>query len=108
MSRTALTLLAMIAVPVGIRAADPVAPNKQYLEFVRKQAAELRAKDKAPASLEEWNTQEKELRKQLLTAWGGCPEKPCALDPQMRGEPLKRAGYTVEKITFQTRPGVRM
>ena len=105
---TPLTLLAIVVVPLAIRGADPVAPNKQYLEFIRKQAAELRAKDKAPASLEQWNTQEKELRKQLLSAWGGFPEKPCHLDPQMHGEPLKRQGYTVEKITFQTRPGVRM
>ena len=27
---------------------------------------------------------------------------------KQHGEPLKRDGYTVEKITFQTRPGVRM
>ena len=28
--------------------------------------------------------------------------------PQQHGEVLKRDGYTVEKIAFQTRPGVRM
>ena len=51
------------------------------------------------------------MRKNLFAAWGGTacfPEKPCDLDPQQHGEPLKRDGYTVEKITFQTRPGVRM
>ncbi|HEV3386712.1 MAG TPA: SMP-30/gluconolactonase/LRE family protein, partial [Gemmata sp.] len=42
------------------------------------------------------------------SVWGGFPDKPCPLDPQMQGEPLKRDGYTVEKLTFQTRPGVRM
>ena len=58
-----------------------------------------------------WTKQEAELRKNLFAAWGGeaCfPVKPCALDPQQHGEPLKRDGYTVEKITIQTRPGVRM
>ena len=52
-----------------------------------------------------------ELRKKLFAAWGGeaCfPKTPCDLDPQQHGEPLKRDGYTVEKITIQTRPGVRM
>ena len=86
-------------------------PNKQYLEFIRKQAAELRKNDRPPATKEEWAKQEAELRKNLFAAWGGTacfPEKPCDLDPQQHGEPLKRDGYRVEKIIFQTRPGVRM
>jgi sugar lactone lactonase YvrE/cephalosporin-C deacetylase-like acetyl esterase len=107
MSRFALlTVPLLVAVPV--HAADDVPPNKQYQAFVIKQAAELRKNDKAPESLDAWKTQAAELRKNLLAAWGGFPEKPCDLDPQQHGEPLKREGYTVEKLTFQTRPGVRM
>jgi sugar lactone lactonase YvrE/cephalosporin-C deacetylase-like acetyl esterase len=90
------------------QSADPVASSKQYLEFVRTQAAELRAKDKPPATLEEWKSQEAVLRKQLLAAWGGFPETPCDLAPQTHGSPLIRDGYRIEKVTFQTRPGVRM
>ena len=86
-------------------------PAKQYQAFVLKQAAELRKADKAPATVAEWEKQEAELRKQLLAAWGGeacfLPQA-CDLDPKQHGDPLKRDGYTVEKITFQTRPGVRM
>jgi len=109
MSRFAYpTLLALFVLSLSIQAADPAPANKQYLEFIRKHAAELRAKDKPPATVEEWNTQETKLREQLLAAWGGFPEKPCPLDPQIHGEPLNRDGYTVEKLTFQTRPGVRM
>ncbi len=109
MSRIALlTLAAMIAAPIATRAADPVPPNKQFLEFIRNQAAELRAKDKTPATIDEWKIQEAKLRRHLIFAWGGFPETSCDLDPQTHGEPLKRDGYTVEKITFQTRPGVRM
>jgi|SRR5579883_684659 len=112
MSRLALfALIALVAAVPAIPAADEVPPEKQYQTFIRKQAAELRKNDKAPTTAEEWTKQEEELRKNLFAAWGGEAcflPKPCDLDPQQHGEPLKRDGYTVEKITFQTRPGVRM
>ena len=76
-------------------------------DFVKKQAATMRANDKPPATLEEWTLRNAELRKNLLAAWGGFPSEACPLDPQNHGE-LKRDGYRVEKITFQTRPGIRM
>src|SRR5579872_6595221 len=108
MSRLSLcAFILLLPVSLAIRAADPIPANKQYLDFIRKQAAELRKNDKSPATIVEWNAQETALREKLLQAWGGFP-LPCPLDPQMHGEPLKREGYTVEKITFQTRPGVRM
>jgi sugar lactone lactonase YvrE/dienelactone hydrolase/pimeloyl-ACP methyl ester carboxylesterase len=109
MSRIMLfTLAALFATALAAPAADPLPPGKQYQAFIRAQAAELRKNDKAPETVEAWKKQAAELRKNLLAAWGGFPEKPCDLDPQQHGEPLKRDGYTVEKITFQTRPGVRM
>lgn len=115
MSRiAALSLVAWLGgltPPARLMAADEVPPNKQYQAFVRKQAAELRKNDKAPAAADEWAKQEKALRKNLFAAWGGEAcflPKPCDLDPKQHGEPLKRDGYTVEKLTFQTRPGVRM
>jgi sugar lactone lactonase YvrE/dienelactone hydrolase len=112
MSRIALVSLVALFVAVPfVLAADEVPANKQYQAFILKQAAELRKNDKAPETLAAWKTQNAELRKNLLAAWGGTacfPEKPCDLDPQQHGEPLKRDGYTVEKITIQTRPGVRM
>ena len=111
MSRCILTAFLLLVLLSPLPAADEVPPNQQYLEFIRKQAAELRKNDKPPATKEEWEKQEAELRKNLFAAWGGTacfPEKPCDLDPQLHGEPLKRDGYVVEKITFQTRSGVRM
>jgi sugar lactone lactonase YvrE/cephalosporin-C deacetylase-like acetyl esterase len=109
MSRLAPLAALLLAAPAP--AADEVPPNKQYLEFVRKQAAELRKSDKPPATADEWAKQAEALRANLLRAWGGEAcflPKPCPLDPQQHGDPLKRDGYTVEKVTFQTRPGVRM
>jgi sugar lactone lactonase YvrE/dienelactone hydrolase len=111
MSRLIFPALLTILLVAPLPAADDVPPNRQYLEFIRKQAAELRKNDRPPATREEWAKQEAELRKNLFAAWGGTacfPETPCDLDPQQHGEPLKRDGYTVEKITIQTRPGVRM
>ena len=104
--------LVFLAVGVGftpkspLLAADPL-PGREYLEFIKKAAAELRAKDAPPATREEWATRRAELRKNLLAAWGGFPETPCPLDPKNHGE-LKRDGYRVEKVSFQTRPGVWM
>ncbi|WP_439630283.1 SMP-30/gluconolactonase/LRE family protein [Gemmata sp.] len=110
MSRFALLALSLVAA-WPVRAADDLPPNKQYQAFVVQQAAELRKNDKPPETLDAWKAQEAELRKNLFAAWGGeaCfPAKPCPLDPQQHGDPLKRDGYTVEKLTIQTRPGVRM
>lgn len=110
MSRTLPVVPLALAVAIGFiprtPAADPP-PGKEYLEFVRKSAAELRVKDAAPATRDEWQKRRDELRKNLLAAWGGFPAEPCPLDPQNHGT-LKRDGYAVEKVTFQTRPGVRM
>jgi dienelactone hydrolase len=100
------SLFALMLLAAPLHAAD-LAPNQEYLEFVRKQAAALRAGDKPPATLEDARARNEELRKNLLAAWGGFPEQPCPLDPKSYGE-LKRDGYRVEKLTIQTRPGIRM
>jgi len=82
-------------------------PQQQFLSFIRSQADELRAKDKPPQTRQEWDARRAELRQQLLKAWGGFPVTPCPLEPRILGT-LKRDGYRVEKVIFQTRPGVWM
>jgi dienelactone hydrolase len=104
MSRLVSVVLLLACPAIG--AADP-APGQDYLDFVKRQVAELRAKDQPPATLEQWNLRNAELRKKLLEAWGGFPAESCPLDPNQHGQ-LKRDGYRVEKITIQTRPGIRM
>lgn len=89
----------------------PVASNKQYQVFVLREAAERRSQDRIPATRAEWEKQVAEIRRRLYEAWGGNAcfvTPPCPLEARQHGEPLRRDGYTVEKISFQTRPGVRM
>lgn len=102
MSRPA-AFLAALAAAVGFAPAA----GADYLAFVRSQAAALREADKPPTSPDAWKQQSTKLRADLLAAWGGFPAEKCPLDPQEHGE-LKRDGYVVKKVTFQTRPGVRM
>lgn len=82
-------------------------PRTEYLNFVRTQANDLRRNDSPPGSLKEWEARKESLRRQLLNAWGGFPDHPCPLNPQKLGE-IKRDGYTVERLIFQTFPGVWM
>lgn len=88
-------------------AQTPVDPSQQYLAFVQRQAAALRADETLPRTKEEWDQHRQKLRESLLNAWGGFPREKCDLKPEVRGE-LKRDGYRIEKVVFQTRPGVYM
>lgn len=101
---SAVVLAACSSLPAS--AAD-APPRNEYLEFIRAQAKALRAADKPPTSLDDWRPRKEAIRAHLRDAWGGFPAEPCPLEPKKLGE-LKRDGYRVEKIVFQTRPGVWM
>ena len=88
-------------------AQDSVPPEKQFLAFIKAQAAALRANDRSPADKAEWQQRRTKLRENLLKAWGGFPETPCELAPRKLGE-IQRDGYRIEKLILQTRPGVWM
>jgi len=83
------------------------ATGTPFLDFIRRTADDLRQNDRSPASIDEWKTWREKLRTSLQTAWGPFPDKPAPLEPQKLGD-LKRDGYRVEKIVFQTRPRVWM
>jgi cephalosporin-C deacetylase-like acetyl esterase len=103
-----LSAAVLVAAVAGhARAADPPAAGREYLDFIKKQASDLRSGDKPITTREQAQTRNRELRLKLLAAWGGFPTEAAALDPLTHGE-LKRDEYRVEKVTFQTRPGVRM
>lgn len=78
-----------------------------FQTFVIEQAAALRSQDHAPATIDEWQQRRQLLREHLERAWGGFPEIDCALEPRKLGE-FQRDGYRVEKLIFQTRPGLWM
>jgi cephalosporin-C deacetylase-like acetyl esterase len=100
----ALTVAFALDFPDLAAAADG---GDDFAQFIKTQAAALRAADKAPATLVEWNQTRARVRERLLQAWGGFPAEKCPLEPRKLGE-LQRDGYRVEKIAFRTRPGIWM
>jgi hypothetical protein len=87
-------------------AAD-VSPSQKFLEFVRTQAAALRAQDSYPQSAAEWQQRREQLRSQLEAAWGGFPAEPCPLNPHTVGV-LQKDGYRIEKLLLRSLPDVWM
>ena len=86
---------------------NQIEPAKRFNVFVKQQAAIMRANDNAPGTIEDWQKTRMDLRDLLLKAWGGFPTEKCPLEARNLGE-IKRDGYRVEKIVFQTMPGVWM
>jgi cephalosporin-C deacetylase-like acetyl esterase len=84
-----------------------IALDRQFLNHVQKYNLAMRANDKLPGTVAEWEANKKTLRSNLLKSWGGFPNEPCNLEPRVMGT-LKRDGYRVEKLVIQTRPGVLM
>jgi cephalosporin-C deacetylase-like acetyl esterase len=85
----------------------PSERQREYLNFIKAQVAQLRHADKPPATREEWEKRSRDLREKLQRAFGTLPEKACPLQPKVLGV-LKRDGYRVEQLIFQTMPGVWM
>lgn len=80
---------------------------QEFLAFIKAQAASLRAADQPPTTAGEWAARKTKIREQLLAAWGGFPAEACPLESRKLGE-LQRDGYRVEKLVFQTLPGLWM
>jgi dienelactone hydrolase len=81
-------------------------PDPQaFANFIQAQAKALRAGDQAPATRKEWDGRRAKLREAMFAAMGPFPDKPCPLEPREVGV-LKRTGYRIEKLLFQSRPDV--
>ena len=102
---TVLMTLACVLAAMPAFAQGKTAP--QFQTFVKDQAKHSRANDAAPKSADEWRAVREQLRANLLKSWGGFPESPCDLEPRSIGQ-LDREGYRIEKLTFQTLPGIWM
>ncbi len=83
----------------------PPSARESFLEFVRAQTRACRADDRAPPSRDAWQAQKKSLRERLAHAYGDFPAEPCELAPRTLGV-LERDGYRIERLVFQSRPGV--
>ena len=81
--------------------------TSSFQSFVQKQALSYREIDRSPTSIAEWNERRVKLRHELAKAFGGFPSSDCELESRKLGE-FQRDGYRVEKIVFQTRPGIWM
>jgi dienelactone hydrolase len=79
--------------------------TKSYAEFIQAQGKALRAGDAAPASRKAWEERRGRLREAMFAAMGPFPAKPCPLEAREVGV-LKRPGYRIEKLVFQSRPDV--
>jgi dienelactone hydrolase len=88
--------------------ADPrlVQPSPEvFNQFILAQGQALRARNPLPETRREWEARRPVLRQAMLTAMGPVPDKPAPLEPNVVGV-LKRSGYRIEKLVFQSRPGV--
>jgi cephalosporin-C deacetylase-like acetyl esterase len=86
--------------------ADPVRPDAQTFDhFIRQRGAILRHGDAPPATRKEWEERRGKLRQAMFAAMGPFPERACPLEPKEVGV-LKRHGYRIEKLLFQSRPDV--
>jgi cephalosporin-C deacetylase-like acetyl esterase len=102
------TLVGALALAIASAAsADEAREHNAYLAFIRDRAAALRAGDAPPWSLAEWTGRRPEVRRRLARALGTVLDPTLPLEPTNHGT-LDRDGYRVEKVTFQTLPGVRM
>jgi cephalosporin-C deacetylase-like acetyl esterase len=109
---TKYLLLQILASFVLILAGRPLSAEepsdtKSQLNFVQSIADQLRQNDRAPTTLPQWQTQSRQLRSNLLNAWGGFPQTPAPLNAQVLGK-FEGDGFTVERIVFQTLPTVLM
>ena len=79
-----------------------------YSAFIRMQSEAAAARrGLPPATRSGWDERFKQVRAGLARAFGRMPDPPCPLDPEALGT-LSRPGYAIERLTFQTRPGVRV
>ncbi len=85
----------------------PSDQRQPFLDTILKRFDQLRQGDTLPGQLDDWRRRKDELRKQLVTSWGGFPAEKSPLEPRTLGV-LNREGYRIEKVVFQTLPGVWM
>jgi dienelactone hydrolase len=90
-----------------MRTANQGSSSGEYEAFIRLQARGGSRPEPAPATLDGWERRLAVVRDGLWRSFGRMPRTPCPLDPELLGV-LNRDGYAIERLTFQSRPGVRV
>ena len=81
-------------------------PSKtMFLESIREQARRLQAGVATPTRPEEWEIRRLMIRRELRNSWGRFPRSAVPLEAQILDR-VSRPGYHLEKLLFQTWPGV--
>ena len=85
------------------------APDKDpFAAFILRQSeAAARARGLPPATVSGWEERLMRVRAGLDRSFGRMPPALCPLEPLVLGT-LEHAGFAVERLTFQSRPGVRV
>jgi dienelactone hydrolase len=87
--------------------ADPRTAGSPYADFIKRQVTVSARSETAPTSMRGWEERLIAVRQGLARSMGRLPERPCDLQPQVLGT-LIRDGYAIERLTFQSWPGVRV
>ncbi len=85
------------------------AGRDRFLNWIRSESTSQAplAAAQLPRTLDSWTAHRALLRERLEAAWGGFPANHAPLEPRIL-EILDRPAYRIEKLTFQTLPGVWM
>jgi dienelactone hydrolase len=78
-----------------------------YQVFIRRQSRGAAGGEHAPATREGWERRLRAVRQGLARSFGRVPEQAAPLAPEVLGT-IRREGYAIERLTFQSRPGVRV
>ena len=79
-----------------------------YAAFIKRQCESgAQARGFPPATARGWDERLTQVRAALNRAFGRMPDQPCPLAPEILGT-LLRPGYAIERLTFQSRPGLRV
>jgi dienelactone hydrolase len=80
---------------------------EQFPRFVRARPAAGLAASAPPRTVSGWESRLSTVRDGLRHSFGRVPESACPLEPELLGT-LRRDGYVIERLTLQSRPGVRV
>jgi dienelactone hydrolase len=81
--------------------------SQSYRDFIRIQARAASSGSFPPSTRQGWDERLAAITRALTRSFGRVPDVTCELEPEILGT-LERDGYAIERLTFQSRPGVRV